>query len=354
MVFRTSDVATLTVNGQEYRDWKTVTVYLCFFEANNYYRFTCTEGKPLAQKFSEMRIRPGDACTVYLGDKFAIGGVVTTRQVAYTATHHGVEITGKSDTFATVSGTSVVEGGEMQNVSYTVMASNLLKPYGLTFEPKGNISQKKIPRVSTQGQSVWDVLESNARALNIHLGTSPDRGDSYWGTDPSYTEGYGQAIEGLNILEGREIISKVFSDGPSVSTSQMAPTPEKWGAVATQISSSVTSGFADMAVAAGPFMPLLQHLEVPGDKANAQMRSNAENVALSYDRLMVEVVLQGWFNQSGALWKPKNIVYVKSPMLIMDRNLQCKSVTFTQDDRSGTRTTLELTDENVGKPKVDT
>ncbi len=353
---RAADIAQLTVGGSSYKDWKTVEVYLCTEAAYNTYRFTCSEGRPLVKGFSEHRIRPGDFCTVTLGGEFAIGGRVVVRQVAYTATLHGVEILGKGETYRIVNGAATVKDGELRDVSFQDLATKLLQPYGLSFEAKGGISQEKFDRVNVQGQSVWEVMDKHARARNIRLGPSPDDGNIMWGSDPNFTYGTGSVVEGQNILEGREIISQEFGSGPSISTAQMPPSPEKWGAVVThQPFSSAMSQFGSMMGATANFMPLVSHLEVPGGMADAGQRSGSENTALSSERIKVEVVVQGWFrggNGNGGLWKPWDKVHVKSPMLIMDQTLTCKSVTFRQDDRTGTRTTLELVNFLDGKPSV--
>jgi prophage tail gpP-like protein len=348
MPFKSHEVAELTVGGARYHDWKTVYVYLCTESPNNMYRFTCSEGKPLAPNFAEHRIKPGDRCTVTLGGEYAIGGRVTVRQVAYTSTHHGVEITGKSETYKTVSAAAKVEGGELRQVSFSEMATKLLQPLALNFQGKGGISEEKFDRVNVQGQSVWEVMETHARARNIRLGTDPDSGDGYWGTTPGFTYGTGRVVEGQNILEGREIISQeFFGDNANVSSiAQAAPNPQAWGIINTQPFSGGAAGG----------IPLLSHLEVPGLKADAVQRSGSEATALSAEFIKLEIVVQGWFrggNGQGGLWKPWDKVTVWSPMLIMDNvTLQCKSVTFTQDDRSGSRTTLELVNKLEGKPTV--
>ncbi len=354
---RAADICQLTVGGQKYKDWKTIYVYLCTEEAFNIYRFTCSEGKPLAKDFSEHRIKPGDRCTVTLGGAYAIGGRVITRQVAYTATHHGVEITGKSETFKTVNAAAKVPDGELKDVSFSQLATKLLQPLGLNFEGKGGISEEKFPRVNVQGQTVWEVLDSHSRARNIRLGTNPDDGNGMWGTTPSFTYGTGRVVEGQNILEGREIITQEFFNGASVqSIAQGAPTAQNWGAIHTHVPySDQGNGFAQLG-GEGISAPLLSHLEVPGLKGDAGMRSGSESTALGSEYIKVEVVVQGWFrngNGGGGLWKPWDKVTVWSPMLIMNNvTLQCKSVTFTQDDRSGSRTTLELVNELAGKPSV--
>ncbi len=350
MAFRPSEICSLSVNGAFFRDWKTVLVYLCIKEANNYFRFTVSEGKPIAKEMGAMRIRPGDTCTVTLGGEYAIGGYIWTRQVAYTATHHGVELTGKSSTALSVPASAMVKGGEMTNVNYLQFATKILEPLGLTATPKDNISQEKIPRVNVHGQSVWEALEKTGRGLNINLGTNPKNGSDYWLMTPRYKSHSGRVVEGQNILEGREIISQVFGSGPYMSLAQAAPTPAKYGypVTAGPFSSGMNDFAKNLGVGAMP-MPIMSLTETPGTQGNADSRTGMEQASIAAEQIKVEVVVQGWFRDGkggGGLWQPTDRVSVLSPMLIMyNKELICRSVTFTQDDRNGTRTTLELWNE---------
>lgn len=355
MAFNEREICVLTVNGKLYNEWKSITVYLCQKEAFNYYRFTCSEFTPFARDFAAQQIRPGDTCTVTLGGEYAIGGFVTTRQVAFTEKSHGVEITGKSYTYTTVNGAASIKGGEMTNVTYPELATALLKPYDILFKAKPGINMDKFERVNVTGQTTWEVLEKAARQRSIVLGVDPKVGNAFWGTQPGYVEGDGQVEEGVNMLEGRETISMEFGSGAFLTMAQNAPTPKSWGpAVTSAPLGNMMSGFAQsMGVGSGPFMPLVSMAEMPGKQSDAAQRSGSEGGAINGEQIKVEAVLQGWFNGGGpsggrtrgVLWRPWNSVHVKSPMLIMDQSLICKSVTFTQDDKGGTRTTLELENE---------
>jgi prophage tail gpP-like protein len=53
-------------------------------------------------------------------------------------------------------------------------------------------------------------------------------------------------------------------------------------------------------------------------------------------------VTYGWLKDGGGLWQPGTKVHVKSPMIMIDEELDLMSATFTQDNKSGTRTSLEL------------
>jgi prophage tail gpP-like protein len=355
MAFNQREVCVLTVDGKLYTEWKSITVYLCQKEAFNYYRFTCSEFTPFAKAFAAQQIRPGAHCTVTLGGEYAIGGRVTTRQVAFTEKSHGVEITGKSYTYSTVNGAATIKGGEMKDKTYPEIASALLKPYGLQFQPKPGINMEPFPRVNVTGQTTFEAMQTLANQRSIVLGVDPMKGDAFWGTAPGYSEGQGQVEEGVNMLEGRETLSMEFGSGPFLTLGQDAPTPQKWGHPTTSAPlGNMGSGFAQsMGAGTDMFMPIVSMAEMPAQQSGASQRSGSENGAINGEQIKVEAVLQGWFNgggprggrTSGVLWRPWNQVHVKSPMLIMNESLICKSVTFTQDDKSGTRTTLELENE---------
>ena len=93
----------------------------------------------------------------------------------------------------------------------------------------------------------------------------------------------------------------------------------------------------------GVYAPNVQLAEHPGNKQDTQMRSKMESARRGQEQLQVSIVAQGWLKPGGGgLWKPGEKVMVKSPMLIVNEQLDLVSATFSQDSKSGTRTTLEL------------
>jgi prophage tail gpP-like protein len=93
------------------------------------------------------------------------------------------------------------------------------------------------------------------------------------------------------------------------------------------------------------FVPQMIPLEIPAfSKDYLINRTNADRNWQNEDQITVFATVQGWLRPSGGLWHRGQRVNVISPMLIMDgdEELDAKTITFTQDNRSGTRTTLEL------------
>jgi len=85
--------------------------------------------------------------------------------------------------------------------------------------------------------------------------------------------------------------------------------------------------------------PAEQPVKYPGE-----MTDRAKNEALWHEGTKVEatVTVQGWFRDDENLWWPGDNVFVYSPMCPLNMMMKIQTVTFTQDNNSGTETTLEL------------
>lgn len=348
--FNPNEIAEIIVDGMRYRDWESVLVHLAEGESDNKFKFTCSEGIPFAKDWAAIRIRPGDRCTIILAGQLAITGVVETRQVSYAAEQHGIQISGKSLTGAMVDGAVMHPTMEFKNKPLTPIAQEIAKPFGIQFKPVGPkpISQKPFDRVNIPpGQPAWHAIETLARQRGVTLGTDTSgnlTGRVAW--DP----GGGSLIESVNILEGHETMTLMAGAGPNYGYSQETANDQKWGPkVAHDANSQSNNGMLKAIGSKGTYGPNVVLAEHPGDKQDTQMRADGESDRRGQEQLEVTIVVQGWLRSGGGgLWKPGSKVHVRSPMLIVDEDLKLMTVDFTQDRRSGTRTTLSLTRETGG------
>jgi len=334
------EVAQITVNGMNYRDWESVLVKLVEGESNNSFKLTVTEGMPLAKDFAALRIRPGDHCSITLGGVLAITGYVETRQVAYTGEQHGIEIIGVSYTKALADGAAMTKTGEFKNKSWKQIADEVVKPTGINVVPKTGLPGKPFPRASIPpGMSKYDFLEMLARQRGITMGTDKEGNLT---ARIQWTGGGESLIEGVNILEGNEVMTVKQGGGPNSAISQEgAHDLRGWGAKVAHGANASSKANVNTG-GKGVHAPNRQLAEHPGDQQDAESRSKFESQVRGQEQLQVTIVVQGWLKSSGGLWQPGEKVHVKSPMLIVDETLDLVSATFTQDNKSGTRTTLEL------------
>lgn len=344
-----NEIATITVDGTVFKDWESVVVRDVENDSSDYCMFTCSEGSPLSHSIATMQIRPGQKCTVSLAGDLVITGKVETRQVAYTATAHGIQIIGQAYTRALTLGSVVHKTREFKKKSFQQITDELVKPFGIKFKPIGQISQKVFERLNiAHGETPWAVIERLARLRNVTLGTDVDgslTGRTEW---PSTGD---SLIEGQNILEARETMTTISNgdnDNSHFKITQQPPTGDKdWGAKAAQQFHADQFNNLFVFGGSGSYVPLVTALEHPGDKDDAQTRGETEQTQRANEELRVDIVVQGWLRPSGTLWKAGTTVHVKSPMLIVDEVLKIKEVEFSQDSKAGTRTTLTCVREAV-------
>jgi prophage tail gpP-like protein len=340
MPFKAQEVAEVTIKGKRFRDWESVIVRMEEGSVPNSFKLTVSEGAPLAKTFAEQQIKPGDHCTVKLAGELAITGYVETRQVAYTAEQHGIEIVGHSMNKAAVDASVVHKTMEFKNKGISHIASEMLKPLGLKWNPKTQISEKPFERVNiAPGTSVHEQIEALARKRGVTLGT--DLQGNYTART-AFEQGSDKLEEGKNILEGRETLTMSMGGGGNYNYDQKTGNNKEFGAKVSHDAKGASKN-DNSRMGQGVHAPNVSVGGMPGDKIDSQTNADMEGDRRDYEKFEVTIVVQGWLKPSGGLWKPGEMVHVKSPMLIVDEKLKLMKADFTQDNKSGTRTTLLLT-----------
>lgn len=347
---KATEKAILIINGQNFEDWETVSVRHELHGAPPFTcRFTCSEEVPISKNFGKMQIKPGDTCTVTLAGILAFSGSVATRQVFYDAHRHHIEIMCVDPTEETIKSSVVSKTGEWKDKTFKQIGDELLGRLGIRMTFVGGAAPSfKFPRASSMpGESVYDFLDSLARGLSAAGGdgiafTSNPQGDFVVAMGPE--AGGDSVIEGINILIGREIIYRPITTAPQLpATGQIPGNDEVHGPKAAhepyhsekQQTPFQGSGKSGEAVVVS---------EMPGWPDLLKGRGRSESLWTAADQITVIATVYGWIKPTGGLWKVNQIVSVVSPMLMMrgDEQLKARAVTFTQDNNTGTRTTLEL------------
>jgi len=343
---KVNEIAVLTVQGTDYKDWESVSVKHAFRGQPPYScRFTCSEGSPLVKHLSKMQIMPGYLCTVTLAGQLAFTGKVTTRQVVVDARKHHIEIQCASNLQMATSSV-ISKTGEWKDQSAEKIIRDVLKPLKINLKVEGgSLPNFKIPRYSaTPGESVHDFIDT----LTRHLGVDGSKfgiahtGDEH-GNFVIMVGGIGGSdalIEGQNMIEGREVIYDPNQAGGVPSPSQGPGNNDTWGAqVASVPFVSKTFPIIGEKYPPGVVVPELPFM----GKQLQEGRASSESNWLKEAYVTVYGTVHDWLKPSGGLWKRGQDVTVNSPMLVMNGvPLILKSATFSQDNTTGTWTVLEL------------
>lgn len=357
MAAKPTELAILEINGQLYKDWETVVVVHNTESPTYAFRFTCSEGMPLAKNWVTLQIKPGDKCQVTLAGQPAVEGLVSTRQVFYDARRHHIEIQGVSNSAGTAYANAVSKTMEYKNVTWEQFARDQLKrlvPKVNLVIDGGQLPQIKFPRISLMhGQTILEALEIPLRSLGHFPITSTVKGDFRVLAGP--IPGGAAFVEGQNILEGREIIYHHGIANFFYQAAQNTGNNKAYGPKVTHVP-FLKQEFSGMGAISNFFQPATIIHEMPvHTKDRLQPRIDMDDKAMNESRITVFVTVQGWLDPaSGDLYKVGAPYTVKSPMLMMNgsEGLKAKTITFTQDNERGSRTTLELRNQAAMFPGV--
>jgi prophage tail gpP-like protein len=347
--FNPQEEAVLTVNGIDYKDWETVWVQHRLADAFSYFRFTAVERDPVDlnavpysgylgndSMWSRVQFAPGNKVFITLGGFEAMNGTINTRQVAYNATSHRVELIGKSFTSWGYKSSVDTPTGSFDGQNFEQIARAVLAGYEGQIIVVGNLDATPFKKMQNQpGETIWDFLERLAREKGVILGS--DHKGNYLLIGDHTAPIVHELIEGQNIKQAQFIF---HIDDKYINydvTSQTSGDDSQNGSKATEM----------RARADGKYAPLKSLLITPATHPAAsieEVKKQADNEALWHEGTIVSatITVQGWLRGGTDLWRVGDNVFVKSPMAPVNQTMKIQNATFTQDNQTGTQTQLEL------------
>lgn len=327
------EICTLIVDGAEFYDWETIWIQIVVGQDFPRFRFTCAEREPYPLKAALLQFKPGDECLIKLGGQVVITGVIITRQVAYDGSQHGVMLEGVGLTWYAARASIIDQTGSYDGMDFLSIAAKVLAPTGIGMKVVGEIDPRPFKDVQApKGETIFNFLDKLGRDRKVIVATDEKGRFVFIGEHSSGV--VGDLVEGVNILKMQCIItdedlySEYFTEG------QTPGGDDKYGPDAGEQRARAPG-------TAKRYSPLMNVIEHPvWDDAEIKIRNKAEQMWHEGTKVEATVTVYGWFDRTGNLWGIYQNVYVKSPMAILDMNMSIKAVTFTQDSRQGSRTTL--------------
>jgi prophage tail gpP-like protein len=349
-----SEIATLVVDGQVFEDWETVWIQWGWADPFSVFRFTCAEREPYPAAGQVLQFAPGNTVDIYLGGIQVINGVIISRQVAYDANQHMVQLQGVSASwFANRSGIDHPTS-DFSNKSFMQIAAEVLKPTGIKFQTVGTVDPTPFESASNSpSETIGQFLERLARDRKIIVSNLPNGeflfiGDHQW-------EKVGELIEGINIKKMQCVISVEGARKEFIMRAQKAANDQQHGRAASEQEARLKGILA-------PYSILVSSMEHPV-WSQAEVMKRLENEKMWNESMTVidaAVTVYGWFRplpthieswalqQLGpktghTLWQAGDEVTVNSPMaMLYNQALKIRTVTWMQDSSNGSTTLLNL------------
>jgi prophage tail gpP-like protein len=321
--------ATLIVGGGKFEDWESVWVQKTYGDSHHQFRFTCAERDPPAKQ-----IKPEDECTIELDGQLAITGMVITRQTAFDGNNHGVQLLGASNTWSAARSSIDHKTNSFDGKTFIQIAEEVLEKTGVKYKKKGTISEKKFDRCHVHiGETIFAFLDRIAREVKVIV-TADKEGDFLFIGENYNGEKIGALIEGVNIKSCSAIESVSAERSEFLINNSTAASDSQHGTKASEQQAKEKGRLKRYSILLVPNeQPVWTEDEV-------KKRAKNEKMWTEQQRIQATFVVQGWTSGTGRLWEPGSSVRVKSEMAMLDRELIIQSATYTQDNASGTLTTL--------------
>lgn len=323
---------TLRVAGQRYGGWKTARVTLSLERCVGDFELSVTELWP-GEDYTR-RIRPGELCELAIAGEILLTGYVDEVEMRIESGSHEVRIAGRDKAADLVDCSAVRKPGQWRAQPITRIASDLAQPFGVTVRADVDVGKPLAGFALQDGETVFEAIDRAARLRGL-LVISDGAGGLVL-TRAGLQRAADALVMGGNVLAGRAAFDMRDRYSEYVAKGQAAGNDFFNSAAAAHIKASA----ADPQVLR--HRPLLLTSDSPDAAGSLRDRVKWEASIRRARSTQVELMVQGWHQTDGTLWRHNHLVHVVSDALRLDEDLLISSAEYSISDQ-GTTTRLTLT-----------
>jgi prophage tail gpP-like protein len=334
----------LRVNGVDYGGWKSARVSRGIDSIAGSFELSVSErwagfGYPWP-------IHEEDQCSVLVDGQIVIFGYVSSRSISYDATSHEVSIAGR-DKAGELVDCSADMGTQWEFSSLSVLdfCKKVCSPFVTEVRADEGVEVPSAPKKIKvdPGDSAFEAIAKACRMAGV-LPVSDGAGGIVL-TKPASSSSKTALVEGKNILRASADYDGSNRFRRYRVLSQHQAGDDFFGEQAASI-----SGSAEDAGVRRDWRTLLLRADGNATEAQAIRRAQWEATIRSAHSHSVSITVQGWSQSDGSLWRPNQLIDVKSPMLEIDSAMLAAEVVFEIGER-GTTTELHLVRPDAYSPE---
>jgi len=324
----------LKVNGRVFSGWQSVSIERSIDSLAGGFSLAVSDRWNGQEK--PWQIVEGDECTLSANGQIVITGYVDQRSISYGSEEHTLEVSGRDKAADLVDCSAILDTWEFAAQRVDKIVSAVAAPFGISVKtaPGFAVPSAREKFAVNHGETVYEVIERACRLGGV-LTMSDGRGGLIVTRTPA-----GRAttalVEGKNIKSASGSYDTAERFARYVVAAQSAGTDSAFGADVAQV----------QAVARDANVRAARALLIRGEGnmtlGQAQERANWEATVRAARAGTASVVVQGWTQESGALWPLNVLVPVRSPFLGIDSDMLISGTHITLDDAGGSITEITL------------
>lgn len=327
----------LLINGSIYEGWKDVSITrslktLCgSFELGVTDRWT--------QKGESIRIVQGSECQIRIDDEQIINGFVDKVDPGYTATSKSIGVSGRDKTSDLVDCSIDMKRTELKKIKLDALARIYCDLFAIEVVVETDIGAAFDVWTIQQGESFYESLEKAAKKRGVLVVTDTLGRLVLIGNKQERATT--SLVEGVNIKAGSAVYdhSKRYSNYKVITQPQGSTWANEEEIDSEQIFTEIVGKATDSTVKR--YRPLVVHMDSQGGLSDARRRAQWEATVRAAQSTQATIEVVGWRQSDGTLWRPNQLVPLKSPWLGIDQEMLITDVKYFKGE-AGTTCTLSL------------
>jgi prophage tail gpP-like protein len=318
-----SNAVRLVIAGKEFGGWKSVAIQAGIERQVRDFDLTITKEWPDVSDLPS-RVRPGDACELWIGEDKVLTGYVDATPISYDGTSNSVGVRGRSKTGDLVDCAAINKPGQWRGAKIERIASDLAKPYGIEVVTQVDTGAT-LTHAIEQGETAFESID---RMLKVRqeLATDDELGRLVFigvGTAGPATT----ALElGQNILrcEAPLDFKDVFTE--YTVKGQRPGSDDEFGDTVAGETATITDD-------------TLKRRRVLMIKQGGHSTTSSAADRVRYERahrkamaLASTYTVNGWRQADGTLWKHNMLVRVRDPVVGFDDELVIAEIQYQLSD----------------------
>lgn len=340
-----ADDLALFINGKVYRGWTDIGVTSAMDAVGGAFAISLTErwsqtGGSAAQA-EPWPILNGDACRLELAGEPLIDGYVDQFRPAFSSQDHTIEIQGRDKTGDIVDCSAFHQPDQWSNLNLLQIAKILCDPFGVKVRADVDVGVPFPTIKLQQGETVFAAIDRLCRMRRLLAG--PDGAGGIAITRASTVRAGVTLQQGVNILSASGVLDTSQRFSLYVVKGQSVASATSDGVAESHQESRVTD--SDIA----RYRPLVVMADAG---SSTQERATWEaNVRLGR-AATAKITVAGWRQSPGGpLWRPNQLVAVKSSWLRMDGDMLIRQVTYRRSASEGTVADLDIVSPQAYSPE---
>lgn len=341
------DKVELFVNGKVFGGWKDVSITRSLNAISGSFSLSVTDR--WSGQAEPWIVAPDDECVVKVNGEPVISGYVFGVENSIEKAGRSITVTGRDKTADLVDCSIDLKTTQLEKISLSRLAKLLADPFGIAVTIDVSTGAPFNPFAFNQGETCFEALERACKLKGALL-----TGDGAGGvliTRPGTNRSTTILEQGQNLLQA----SASFDHTDRFSRYKVKGQASKFGedldpAFSFQVQATATDPSVKR------FRPMLIVNDTVLDNQNARTRAlwESKNRAAKAGKFKIKTV--GWKQADGTLWRPNQLVRVRSSWLGLDDDLLAVTVQMNLSDKDGTTTeiNLERKDAYLPEPIVTT